>query len=441
MWQKVHNLLRNKYFLSLVGNIIMSSLGLITMALIYRVLSKSEAGTWVFFQSIVLLIDTFRSGFLTTAIIKFYSGSTQERAAQVVGSAWFLGLIITIILVMLSALSLLIINVINDDGVALFFKWSGVYYLLSLPWYLATCVIQSKQQFGKLLYIRLCNQGSFVLFIIGLIVVHRVSLNNVIYAYLLSSLITSIYVLIRRWSGVEFIKSRSKTLMLEIYHFGKYSVGTSLSSNLFSASDTLIINFMLGKPALAIYNLGQSLMQVVEIPLRSFAITAMPEIAAAFNENNRARVITIMKKYAGMLSIMLIPAALIGCVLADVPIYIIGGGKYMGTEAANVFRLFLTFAILFPPDRFFALTIDAIHRPSINFYKVLVMLAVNISSDFIGVYITHNVYGIAFATVLPILTGIIIGYWALNKYYKFSFWNIFKVGYIESILLLKKVRL
>ena len=438
MWRKVISLVRNKYILSLAGNVIMSGLGLITMTLIYRSLSKTEAGTWVFFQSILLLVDTFRSGFLTTAYIKFYAGASKERAAEVAGSAWLLGLAVTSILVMISLGSFLFMNYIPDEGLLLFFKWSGVYYAVSLPWFLATCVIQGDQHFGKLLYIRLSNQGSFVVFITVLIISGRINLQYVLFAYLLSNLITSVYALSQNWTRVTDLSKRSKGCISEIYNFGKYSVGTALSANMFSTSDTFIINFMLGKPALAIYNLGQTLMQLVEIPLRSFAVTAMPELATAYNSGDRSGVIRIMKKYAGMLCIILIPAAIIGCALADLPIYIIGGGKYIGTEAANVFRLFLTFAILFPPDRFFALTLDVIHKPKINFYKVLVMLGVNIGTDFLGIYLTHSVYGIAFATVCPILTGTVIGYWALNKYNGFSYWNIFKTGYYETQMLLKQ---
>lgn len=438
MFRKIYNLIRNKYVLSLAGNVIMSGLGLITMTLIYRSLSKTEAGTWVFFQSILLLVDTFRSGFLTTAFIKFYAGASKERTAEVAGSAWFLGMSITGILVLVSLSSFFFLDKIPDEGLILFFKWSGVYYAVSLPWFLATCVIQGDQHFGKLLYIRLSNQGSFVVFIVLLIILGKVNIQNVLFTYLLSSTITSIYALSKKWTRIADLKQRSKASIKEIYDFGKYSVGTSLSANMFSTSDTFIINFMLGKPALAIYNLGQTLMQLIEIPLRSFAVTAMPELATAYNSNDRTGVIRIMKKYAGMLSIVLIPAALIGCALADLPIYIIGGGKYVGTEAANVFRLFLTFSVIFPPDRFFALTLDVIHKPKINFYKVLVMLAVNIGTDFLGILATHNVYGIAFATVCPILTGTAIGYWALNKYSSFSYWNIFKVGYQETIALLKQ---
>lgn len=431
MFKKVYNLIRNKHFLSLAGNIIMSGLGLVTMTLIYRSLSISQTGAWVFFLSNLLFVDTIRSGLLTTAFIKFYAGSTPERSAQVAGSAWFIGLVITGGLALLSLATYPFLNYVKDDGLRLFFQFSGLYYVVSLPWFLSTCMVQGEQKFDRLLYIRLCNQGSYIIFIIALLVTGKGSIQNVLAAYLTSSTLTSILVLIKGWSGISNLKQRTRAGILEIYHFGKFSVGTALSSNMFSFSDNQIINYMLGAPALAIYNLGQTLMQLVEIPLRSFAATGMPELSAAYNQGNRELVIHTMKRYAGMLAVILIPIVFIGCALADVPIYLIGGGKYLGTEAANVFRLFLTFAIIFPPDRFFALTLDVIHQPKINFYKVLVMLGVNIATDFLGIYLTGNVYGIAFATVFPILTGTIIGYWALNRYSKFTYWGIFKTGFDE----------
>jgi len=431
MFKKVLNLIRNKHFLSLAGNIIMSGLGLVTMTLIYRSLSLTHTGTWVFFLSNLLFVDTLRSGLLTTAFIKFYAGSTPERGAEVAGSAWFIGICITGILALISLCSYPFLGFIKDEGFKLFFQFSGLYYIISLPWFLATCVAQGDQKFDRLLYIRLCNQGSYVVFIVALLITGKASISTVLISYLTSSTITSLFVLFKGWTRILSLKQSTRSGVLEIYHFGKFSVGSALSSNMFSFSDNQIINHMLGASALAIYNLGQTLMQLVEIPLRSFAATGMPELSAAYNQGNRELVIHTMKRYAGMLAVVLIPIVIIGCLLADVPIYLIGGGKYIGTEAANVFRLFLTFAIIFPPDRFFALTLDVIHQPKVNFYKVLVMLAVNIATDFLGIYLTGSVYGIAFATVFPILTGTIIGYWALNKYSKFGYWSIFKTGFDE----------
>jgi O-antigen/teichoic acid export membrane protein len=68
---------------------------------------------------------------------------------------------------------------------------------------------------------------------------------------------------------------------------------------------------MLGPAALAVYNIGLRLMEIVEIPLRSFAATAMPSLSAAFNKPDKEEVVYILKKYTGVLTMLLIPAAIL----------------------------------------------------------------------------------------------------------------------------------
>ncbi len=438
MWSKVISAIKNKHFLSLAGNGIMIILSMITTAIIFRALPIARAGEWGFFQATFLLIDTFRSGFITTAFIKFYAGSDEKRTAEVAGSTWFVALIITGILVVLNVPALFLSKYISDEGLLLFIKWFGLAYLFTLPMFMGTCVLQGEQRFDQLLYVRFVNRGSFILFIIVLIIMKKMSLETLLYAYLISNLITSIYVMLMGWSRISTLAKRSKASIMEIYNFGKYSVGTTLSSNMFRTSDTYIINFMLGPAALAIYNLGQSLMQLVEVPLVSFAATGMPVLSAHYNQGNREGVIHTMKKYIGMLTIILIPACIIACLLADFAIGLIGGGKYVHTEAANVFRLFMTFALLYPADRFSALTLDVIHRPQVNFYKVLIMLAANIIFDYLGILVFGNIYGVAITTAIPVLIAVVISYVELRKYQKYSFWNIYSVGFYETKLLLKQ---
>ena len=433
MFSNILEKIKNKHFLSLAGNGIMSVLGMITMAVLYRALPVSEIGVWVFFQSIVLLVDTFRSGFLTTAFIKFYAGATPERAAEVVGSAWYIASSITAILLLINLPAMFFLNEVTNPGLAMFFKWFGLTYIFTLPSFIATCVLQGDQRFDRLLLIRFISQGSFILFVIILIVINQISLQTVVYANLLSALITSLFALFAGWVHVKLFVKRTGNCIRELFHFGKYSVGTTLSSNLFRSSDTFIINFMLGPAALAVYNLGQRLMEVVEIPLRSFAATGMPALSAAYNQNNKQEVITTLKKYAGMLTVALVPVTIMAFLFANVAIGLIGGGKYIGTEAPNVLRIFMTFALLYPVDRFFALTIDVIHQPKINFIKVLVMLAGNIIFDFVGIYVFGNIYGVALATVVPILIGTLVGNWALQRYSRFSFISIYKFGYKELL--------
>jgi O-antigen/teichoic acid export membrane protein len=314
---------------------------------------------------------------------------------------------------------------------------------LTLPAVITNCALQAEGRFDRLLYMRMVNQFSFIAFIIYFAVTGQLTLLKVMYSYLTSQLITTIYLLARGWSYVSALKNRTKKTINELYHYGKYTVAGNISANLLRGSDIFIIEFMFpGKPGLeliGVYNFGLRLMEVVEIPLRSFVATAMPAISAAYNQGKKGYVIFLMKKYAGFITFALIPVCVGSVLLADVAVFILGGKKYMGTEAANVLRLFMTFALLFPTDRFFAVTLDAIHKPNINVLKILAMLAVNIITDFAGIRIFGNIYGVALATIFPTLVGIGIGYWALNKYQPFSILNIYKVGWDEVKALIYKV--
>jgi O-antigen/teichoic acid export membrane protein len=429
--------LRNKHFLSLAGNGIMSVLGMLNMIILYRALPVESIGMWVFFLSILLLVDTFRSGFLTTAFIKFYAGASEARKEEVVGSAWFIGISITGILVLLNIPAFFFSSYFKNPSLILFLEWFGIIYVASLPYFMASCVVQAEQRFDQLLCIRFLSQGVFIILVIIMAITKTANLQNIIYAYLGGAASTSLFTIIIGWARLSSFKKRTAACIGEIFHFGKYSVGTTLSSNLFGTSNTMIINFMLGPAALAVFNLGQRLMEIVEIPLRSFAATGMPELSAAYNEGNREKVINTMKRYTGLITVALLPACLGAILLADVAISIIGGSKYVHSEAANIMRLFMTFALLYPLDRFLALTLDVIHQPKINFIKVLIMLVASVSASFAGIYITGNVYGVAIAGIIPTLIGIGIGYWGLNRFQPFNLLSVFKTGYAEAMILIR----
>jgi O-antigen/teichoic acid export membrane protein len=423
--------LKNKHFLSLAGNGVMSVLGMLNMIILYRALPVASIGMWVFFLSILLLVDTFRSGFLTTAFIKFYAGSGEERKREVTGSAWFVGGAITLILAALNIPAYFLLPYLKNPSLAMFVEWFGIIYFVSLPYFLASCIVQAEQRFDQLLCIRFLSQGIFILLVIVMALTKTASLQNIIYAYLAGSALTSVFTMLTGWAKVSSFRYRTWSGIKELYDFGKYSVGTTLSSNLFGTSNTMIINFMLGPAALAVFNLGQRLMEIVEIPMRSFAATGMPELSAAYNAGDKKNVIDIMKKYTGLITLALIPACIGIVVLADIAILIIGGEKYVDTEAANIMRLFMTFALLYPMDRFFALTLDVIHQPKINFIKVLIMLVSSVAASFLGILITGNIYGVAMAGVVPTLIGVLIGYWGLNRFYPFKITDVFVTGYQE----------
>jgi O-antigen/teichoic acid export membrane protein len=216
-------------------------------------------------------------------------------------------------------------------------------------------------------------------------------------------------------------------------------MGSSLSANLFKVVDIFFINYFLNPAALAMYNLGGRLLQFVEIPLLSFAASGMPILAGFYNNNQKDEMMHFMKKLVGMMTIGITGIAIFSLVFANPIITLIGGEKYANSDAVNLFRIFMSMAILYPMDRFFSLILDVINKPQVNFYKILIMLTANLIGDYIGILLFKSIFGIAWANLFPILVAIIISYVYLNRFHKFNIISILKIGFEESIILITQV--
>lgn len=432
------NIVKSKYILALTSNGVNAIIGMVTLSVLFRFLSQEDMGNWGFFLTILLLVDTFRSGFLTTAFVKFYSGSTDARKDEIAGSAWFIAIAITSFFVLVNIPAYFVSLYIKDTSITLFLRFFSFNYVLSLPFFVSNCILQGKQRFDRLLILNFTNQGSFLVLLLIVIFMKQINIHTVVYCYLASNFISSTLSLVCGWASISKLKFKTNKAVKELYNFGKFSVGTNLSATLLSSADVFIIKLFLGPAPLAVYNAGVKLIQIVEIPLRSFIFTAMPTLSAHFNSGEKSEVLLVMKKYIGMITLGLVPLSLTVFIFADFAILILGGSKYVGTEAPNILRIFMVIALLYPAERFFALTLDVIHLPKINFMKVVLMFVVTAVTDLIAIRLTGSIYGVAAASIFCTLTGMIIGYYALIHYYqKFTFLDIFSNGYRELRTLIK----
>jgi O-antigen/teichoic acid export membrane protein len=436
MTSRIKNGFRNKHFLSLAGNGSMAALSIATYALLYRLLPETDMGNWVFFQFVFALLDAFRTGFLQTALIKFYSGSTDERKSAIAGSTWYIAIVITAFFAFVNLPLLLALPSITDSGVYLLLKWFGLSLLFTLPFNVAFWILQADERFDRILVLRWINQGSFILYLVVLFFLHQINMEAIVYGFLGSSLLTSLIAVLAGWSKLFTLNQRTGETTKELFHFGKYSLGSYMGSSLLRSSDSIIIKFMIGPAALAVYTLAQRIGEVVEILIRSFLGTAMPSMSAAYNRNDKEQVIFLMKKYSGMLTLLLVPVIAILFFSADLLVLILGGKKYVNTEAANVLRIFMGFALIFPLDRFAGITLDIIHKPHLNFIKVILTLVINVVTDIIALKLFGNIYGAAVASFCTLTFGVCFGYFTLRKFLPFNINGVLRLGYSESKLLL-----
>jgi O-antigen/teichoic acid export membrane protein len=439
MIKSILSKLRNKHFLALAGNGLLSVFGLVTIKIICASLSLPDLGIWFYFFMIQGLCDAVRNGFLGTATVKFYAGTEGHRSEEVLGSVWFLASCITGILLLLNVAALFYLPYSHIVELTITIKWLGLTYLSSLPFSVIFWILQADEDYTKILWLRMINSGSMILIFLTMIFLKKMTLENALFYNFLTNAITSIVGLIWGIGRLQTIRKLSATTVMELFHFGKFSLATSLSANLLRAADGFIIIGMIGPIANAIYQIPVKLMELVEIPLRSFVSTGMSSMAIANNNGDKGEVVHIFKKYSGMLTIAFIPLAVGGILFADLAILLLGGHKFDGTQAANLFRCFMLISLMYPIDRFNGVTLDIIHKPKINFYKVLIMLAVNVAADLVFIHI-FGIYGIALGILSITLSGIFFGHYHLSKYLNYTIPAILRTGYTEIRLLLSRNR-
>jgi len=423
--------LNNKHILALVGNIVISVFSILTVALLARILSKDDMGTWFFFFYIYSLADAIRTGLLTTATVKFYAGAAPDRAVAVLGSVWYLALGLTCIMALLNLCALPFMPMINNSEVIILIQWFGLTVLSSLPFNITFWILVADEDYLKILWLRLINSGSTILCYAILAYMGKATLFNVMFANFATNCLTSLISMAFGYSKLITLFKRTKEATAELLAFGKFSLSSTVSSNLLGSANGFIVNALLGPTALAIFTIPNKLMEIVEIPLRSFVGTGMSAMATAYNNNNMYHLTFVSKKYAGMLTLVFIPLAVITFFGADLAVWLLGGSKYTGGEAANILRVMMFIAILYPIDRFNGVTLDIINQPKINVYKVILMGTVNIIVAVVAIYFLKHVYGVVIATFCTTVAGVIFGYHHLRKHLNYTISDILSLGYVE----------
>lgn len=466
---RFRQIITSNNFLSLANNGLVAVFAFLSFIMLVRMVPQETFGEWVLFITASNFLDMLRFGITRTALIRFLSGAQDKEAKSLMGANNTINLISTIIL----ALILFVIyffakDAIQNSGFDLFFKWYPLLAILTLPFNNAQSVLQAQLRFDKMLWLRLLNVGGFMLFLAANLFLNY-DISVILWAYLLSNLLSSLLASAYNWDGIRFIFKTKSDAVKTILNFGKYTTGTLIGSNLLKSSDTFIIGLsaFLGPLGVALYSIPLKLTEIIEIPLRSFAATAFPGMSKASLDNNPNMVKIIFYTNAGGMTFLMIPVMIFSFIFAEEIVFILGGSDYIIT--ANIFRIFCVYGLLLPIDRFIGVALDSINRPKSNFYKVLYMAGANIIGDLIVVFglptlllgfsffvllfsgiMPDNAYnlahgftviktleGVAFVTILFTLIGISIGYYYLIKTIDIKFLDIFRVGYSEGLRIIK----
>ena len=422
MWKKIANIGKEKNISSLLTNLVIAFLGLVSFMLLTRQLPKEQFGDWVLFITLSTFVDLLRFGLTRTSVVRLLSGADKAKYKVLLGSSYKINLLLLalILLVCWSVYGITVgLGMEMNQGYKLFFAWYPVLALVNLGWNTASALFQAEQNFNRMMWVRLSNIGLFVMFLLLNWWIFHFGLIAILWVFLAVNLVSSGWCTLKRWDGLFYLKHADVETEKELINFGKYSMGTLVGSSLLKSADTLIIGLspVLGSAGIAMYAIPLKLTDLLGIPLRSFTMTAYPRMSKKFIDGDLNGVRKTFYSYSGAITLLFIPVAIFCFVFAEYLILFLGGSEYKDALPllTQVFRVFTVYTLLLPVDRFTGVLLDSINRPKLNLYKVIFMTISNIVIDIVAVFVLESLVAVAIGTVFFTVLGIFLGFYFLRK--------------------------
>lgn len=428
MINKLKKIIKEDNFLSLFGNVSLAFFGSFNLFILARSLSKDSLGEWLLYLLGLTFMEMLRMGIVRTPLIKFLASSDNEKENnQIIASSWITALSVTSLISILIYCGLFSFHEqIEEKGFILFFQIYPILAFSILPFNNALSILQAKRRFDKIVILRLIYRGSFASFLLLNYFFFNLNVQSIVLVHLFITFLVSLITIIKTYSGIHLIFEANKKTILKLFNFGKFSIGTLISSNLLKSSDTFLIGMMLTKAHVAFYSIPLRLIELLEIPVRSFLAVALPKMSKASEKGDKNEVREIFYTYTGVLSILMIPILIVLFLLGKFLIILQGGYEYVG--AVTIFYIFLIYGLFLPFDRFIGVTLDSINRPKLNLIKTIIMAISNIIGDFIAIYFFKSLHAVAFVTIINVLIGIIFGIYFLKKELDVSMLKSFVYG-------------
>lgn len=413
----IKSIWRNNNFLSMLGNVAFAGIAFLSFAILARSYSTDIFGRYMLFITGGTFLEMLRFGLTRTSIVKYLAGANAVEHAALIGSNYLIGLISTLVVnILLWGFLFAFRAKILASGFDLFFIWYPWMALANLPMNNAVSLFQAEVKFERLLYVRAVAGILFLVYVVVNYTFFHLSIGVTILVQIVTQLATSLMCIAMRWDGLTHIFSTTREAFLKLLHFGKFSMGTLLSTSLLKSADTFILGLMpvMGVGAVAVYSIPLKLSELFEIPLRSFIATVFPRMSKADSNGNRSEIGSLFCDYLGLFTYLFIPLIIICEVFAPQIVLLFGGGQY--AEAATIFRIYMLYGLFLPLDRLTGVTLDSLGKPRYNLYKVILLASINIVGDIIAVTVFRSLEVVALVTVINTFIGAFVGYTIVKRY-------------------------
>ncbi|MBU6342501.1 MAG: polysaccharide biosynthesis C-terminal domain-containing protein [Bacteroidetes bacterium] len=399
------NKLRHNH--ALMASLVQQAFAVLQFMVAARCMTPDGLGSWAMFLTLISFIEMARVGLIQSAMVNFFAKHPLADQQEIGGSALGLSLIFSLAAAFILALvGWLLRHVWILPELPMLLMWYlGVGILTTiLRWFDA--VQMARSEFLGIL------RGSwmFGLAYLSCALVYYACFRRLEPQVLLLMQVPAfmaVLILRQKSLGNALARVRIRKLwMIRIWQYGRYGLGTNLSSMLFQRVDVLLLGAWATPAGLAAYNIATRLISWLDLPLNAVSQSIFPKIAQEYYANGLQSMSRKCDDSTAQLLSIAIPLFVLSFLGADVLVYILAGDRY--PDAATYLRILVLAGLIKPWGRLLGLALDASGQPQWNFRMTNFSLFINLGLLWFFVQ-WLGVLGAAIASTLGVYLTTLLG--------------------------------
>ncbi len=384
-----------------------------------RMMPKSQIGVWVLFTSVTAILETIRHGFIRNPFVAHVVSAEEKDRRTVASTSLALHVVLAVFIsILLLAGATSLSNFWDAPGLDSLFHLYALNCIIFIP-FLHFEYLQTAQSNFKAIFI--CNFVRLGIPTFYLMVVYFFSLSVSLVDLAVVQIIATI---VATTISYFFVKTEAssfsrvnKSLFKELFHFGKFTFGTNISSMFVKNTDSWMIGRLVSTAGVAIYNPALRISNLVEVPTLAIASIVFPQVPQKMKERGVEGVRDIYYKSVSLILAIMIPMVVILYVFAPQLITFIFGKDYL--DSVPILRVTIFYTMIIPFNRQFGTLMDGLKRPKINFYLLVMVAVLNVVFNFIFLS-TFGLIGSAYGTLLSYCIVFVLNQVILYRLYKIN---------------------
>lgn len=408
---------------SFLGKLSAIFFNFLNFLILIRLLSKEDFGMWVLFLSITAILETTRNAFIHTPLVKYLIGAKKEEFNTIIGASFYLNLIMAIFTALILAFFSAHISILlkSPELTSLFYTY--IFIALAITPLIHSNFIQQANLDFKGTFYSATARASILFFYIFKCYYFKqnIELINLVFVQCAAVVVGALISYYFAKECFSFNLNVNWHWIKKLFHYGKYTFGTNISSMLFKSIDSWMLGSLFSPGAVAVYNPAIRVSSLFEVPVGTISSVLLPQAAKRVATEGNKAAKYLYERSVGVIMAFMAPAILFILYFSEEIVFLIAGSKY--AESVPILQVTVIYGLIIPFNRQFGVILNVIGKANINFYVLLVTTLLNIVYNYFFI-INFGIIGAAYGTLAAYLTTWIISEIILYKILKVKIKNI-----------------